>query len=426
MIRRTLRVVAAAGVALLCAAQAPAPRDQLREAERAAAQNRAAAAEAARHAAEAAAEERRLAEHRVVAARQLQQLESQVDAARERAAGAEAASRAAAGEAERRAVLIAPMLPVMRRLSLWPAETLLVVPASPEEALRGVLILQTLVRGLRHDAEALRSATEEAATRARVAREEASRFSTAVAEARGVARTLDAEITGARARQAEARDAEREAARRAQQEAGRAQDLTEMLTRLAREEARERAEASARARAEAEAQARAERERRREEARLARRQQTPPAPPEAAAPAQRPETQAALRPVVPSGARALPVSGRVTRDFGEHTEAGPARGITFSAPSGARVVSPCSGRTVFSAPFRSYGLLMIVDCGEGHHFVLAGLERLDTAAGSRVLAGEPVGVLGGGEGEARRTSLYVELRRNGQPVDPRPWFTSRG
>jgi septal ring factor EnvC (AmiA/AmiB activator) len=129
---------------------------------------------------------------------------------------------------------------------------------------------------------------------------------------------------------------------------------------------------------------------------------------------------------VPSGARALPVAGRVSREFGDHTEAGPARGVTFSAPSGARVVSPCSGRTVFSAPFRSYGLLLIVDCGEGHHFVLAGLDRLDTTAGSRVLAGEPVGVLGGGEGDARRSSLYVELRRNGQPVDPRPWFAARG
>ena len=55
--------------------------------------------------------------------------------------------------------------------------------------------------------------------------------------------------------------------------------------------------------------------------------------------------------------------------------------------------------------------------------MLAGLDRLDATAGSRVLAGEPVGILGSGEG---RASLYVELRRNGQPVDPRPWFQARG
>lgn len=416
---RAPRVMACAVLALLCTAQAPAPREQLREAERAAAQSRAAAAQAARLAAEAEAEERRLAEQRVAAARRMQQLEAQVEAARDRAGAAAAASTAAAGEAERRAAQLAPMLPVMRRLTLWPSETLLVVPAEPEEALRGVLVLQTMVRSLRQDAEALRAATQIAATRAVVAEEEASRLSEAVAESRAMARTLDAEITAARARQAEARDAEREAARRAQLEAGRAQDLTEMLARLAREEARERAEAAARARAEAEEAARAERERRREEARARReRREIPerPAPPP-------PRTHAALRPVVPSGARALPVTGRVVRDFGDQADAGPARGITFSAPPGARVVSPCSGRTVFSAPFRSYGLLLIVDCGEGHHFVLAGLDRLDATAGSRVLAGEPVGILGSGEG---RASLYVELRRNGQPVDPRPWFQARG
>jgi septal ring factor EnvC (AmiA/AmiB activator) len=88
------------------------------------------------------------------------------------------------------------------------------------------------------------------------------------------------------------------------------------------------------------------------------------------------------------------------------------------------VVSPCAGRAVYAAPFRSFGLLLIVDCGGGYHFVLAGLDRLDTAAGRRLLAGEPVGVLAGSGGAG--ASLYVELRRNGQPVDPRPWFAARG
>jgi septal ring factor EnvC (AmiA/AmiB activator) len=65
-----------------------------------------------------------------------------------------------------------------------------------------------------------------------------------------------------------------------------------------------------------------------------------------------------------------------------------------------------------------------VDCGEGYHFVLAGLDRLDTAPGRPLLAGEPVGVLGAGN--AGRATLYLELRRQGQPVDPRGWFTARG
>ncbi|HWT09444.1 MAG TPA: peptidoglycan DD-metalloendopeptidase family protein, partial [Roseomonas sp.] len=119
-------------------------------------------------------------------------------------------------------------------------------------------------------------------------------------------------------------------------------------------------------------------------------------------------------------ARVQPVAGRVLRGFGDQGDGGAARGQTIQAPAGARVVSPCAGRAVFSGPFRSYGLLLIVDCAEGHHVVLAGLGRLDATTGARLLAGEPVGVVGDGEGGRGR--LYLELRRDGHPVDPRPWL----
>ncbi|MGZ7301698.1 murein hydrolase activator EnvC family protein, partial [Streptococcus pyogenes] len=91
--------------------------------------------------------------------------------------------------------------------------------------------------------------------------------------------------------------------------------------------------------------------------------------------------------------RAVPVAGQVSREFGAAGEGGRARGLTFEAPAGSRVVSPCGGRIAFAAPFRSYGRLLIVDCGEGYHFVLGGLERIDASPGQKVLAGEPVGSL---------------------------------
>jgi septal ring factor EnvC (AmiA/AmiB activator) len=131
------------------------------------------------------------------------------------------------------------------------------------------------------------------------------------------------------------------------------------------------------------------------------------------------------------GGRVLPVAGLVSREFGAAGEGGPSRGLTFQAPAGARVVSPCAGRIAFAAPFRSFGRLLIVDCGEGYHFVLGGLDRLDVSPGHKVLAGEPVGLLGGASsGTATadgggRAALYVELRRRGEPVDPRPWFAAR-
>jgi septal ring factor EnvC (AmiA/AmiB activator) len=81
---------------------------------------------------------------------------------------------------------------------------------------------------------------------------------------------------------------------------------------------------------------------------------------------------------------------------------------------------------VFAGPFRSFGLLLIVDCGGGYHFVLAGFDRLDVSVGRQVQAGEPVGVMADWN-PARpgdRSTLYVELRHDGVPVNPSPWLST--
>ena len=388
-------------------AQQPS-RESVQDARRAAEAERAAATEAARLAQEAAEVERGLARQRVALAERVQRAESVLDAAQERERRAVLAAIAAREEAARRAAALAPMLPAMRRLSLWPAETLLAVPVPPDEALRGVLVLQGIARHIRQEVEALRQADDEASRRARVAAAEALLVTAAREEAVATAAVLDSEIAGARMREAEARRAEREAGRRAQEALERATDLAEMLARIERERAREAAAEAARERAEAARQAREER--------AARRTGRPlPEPPERSAPTEPTRTAAAR-----TAGRVLPVSGRMLRGFGDQGEGGTARGETIQAPAGARVVSPCGGRAVFSGPFRSYGLLLIVDCGDGHHVVLAGLGRLDTTTGARLLPGEPVGVVGDGDGGRGR--LYLELRRGGHPVDPRPWL----
>ena len=54
---------------------------------------------------------------------------------------------------------------------------------------------------------------------------------------------------------------------------------------------------------------------------------------------------------------------------------------------------PAAGGSCSPQPFRSYGLLLIVDCGGGYHAVLAGFDRLDAQGRANVAAGEPVGVM---------------------------------
>ena len=79
---------------------------------------------------------------------------------------------------------------------------------------------------------------------------------------------------------------------------------------------------------------------------------------------------------------------------------------------------------MFAAPFRSYGNLLILDCGGGFTTVLAGFGRLDVTPDEAVRRGAPVGSLPGsaGTGANPGANLYVELRRDGEPVDPAPWF----
>jgi septal ring factor EnvC (AmiA/AmiB activator) len=420
--------------------QQPSARD-VRDAERTATERRRAAEAATERARALAEEEIRLAERRVEAAARAQAAEAAVEEARQHLIAARRDGQAAAAEMSRRAAALRPLLPVMLRLSLWPAETVLAVPGEPEDALRGALVLRGLVRRLEEEAAALRLAEQAAQDAERRAVREAESLATAEAAAREAEAALEQELAEARRRRGAAEEQEERAATRAAEAAARAGDLADVLARLERErvrrEAEERANAAARAAEAARRAAEEARERRLAEAARARAAEraAEEARAEARAEARNrtasraparddPPPRQAAAPVVPTGGRAVPVSGRIATQWGEAVAGGPHRGLTYAAAGGARVVSPCNGRAVFAAPFRSFGLLLIVDCGAGYHFVLAGLERLDASAGQRLLAGEPIGVLGGAG--AAGGSLYVELRRNGQPVDPRPWFAARG
>jgi murein hydrolase activator len=69
-----------------------------------------------------------------------------------------------------------------------------------------------------------------------------------------------------------------------------------------------------------------------------------------------------------------------------------------------------------------YGLLLIIEHGGGYHSLLSGMSRLTVGVDQWVRAGEPVGAFGDfGE---MQPHLYVELRRNGRPVNPLSWLAA--
>jgi septal ring factor EnvC (AmiA/AmiB activator) len=397
------------------APQAPkgvTPQD-IRESEQSRAARLTEQKDAEARASQAAAEEQRLTAARIAAAAKLRVAETATTEAAARLDDLAARKREAEAKLAARAEAMQPLLPLIQRLSLYPVETLLAVPAPPENRLRGILVLKFLSRQLEAEAEALRQDQIDLDAAARAVKTETPKYVHAVAAQAAESEALGREIAAARALRARAEsDAER-AAGRAAAEASRAESLRQALAAI---EAQRRAE-EAHARDEA---ARLERQKRAAEAEAARRKEAALARPTGAG-------------TIPSGTQAkgqlvAPVAGRIIRSWGDGTEAGPATGVSYQVAPAARVVAPCGGRVVFSDQFRSYGLLVIVDCGGGYHVVMAGLDRLDAKAGQSVQMGEPVGVMPDWQpgGTGRRPSLYVELRQDGHPVNPAPWLRTNG
>jgi len=219
------------------------------------------------------------------------------------------------------------------------------------------------------------------------------------------------------AREAEA--AAKKAAREAEIAAQKAAREAEIAARKADKERKEREMAEARAAREAEIQAQAQARQAEIEAQKAAR-----AAETAAREAADARPMASDKPFASAqGKMMFPAKGRVVERFGQPNEVGVVnKGMTIATRKGAQIVAPYDGQVAFAGPFRGYGLLLIIEHSEGYHTLLAGMTRIDATVGQKLTAGEPVGVMG--EEEAK-PSLYLELRRQGQPVNPQPWLTAQ-
>jgi len=132
---------------------------------------------------------------------------------------------------------------------------------------------------------------------------------------------------------------------------------------------------------------------------------------------------AGLRTFPATGPIPLPVASRLVGSYGESLDFGnTSRGIRLETRPGAQVVTPFDGKIVFAGPFRNYGQILIIEHRGGYHTLLAGLARIDASIGQWVLAGEPIGAMNPRQGA--KPTLYVELRRNGRPINPLPWIAA--
>lgn len=132
-----------------------------------------------------------------------------------------------------------------------------------------------------------------------------------------------------------------------------------------------------------------------------------------------------------------PVAGRRVLGFNAAGPGGLARpGLLLAAAPRALVVAPWRATLRYAGPFLDQGGIVVLEPAPGWLVVLAGLGRIDRVPGEVVEAGEPLGILGGpgpdseefliaGPEAARPFAgepLYIEIRKDGEAVDPAPWF----
>ena len=353
-------------------------------------------------------------------------------------------------------------LAALQRIAVQPTEAVLVSRGTPVERVRSALLLQAAIPAIEERAAELRSDLEEIAS-LRLAIEQQHVQLAATSKALAEERRLLNELIGRKqdlhAQTLGARDS---AESNAERLAAEAKNLRDLLARL-EEQSRLRALSEARARVAEQARTQAERDARRAQRDLAaqraqKQAQQDGTPPELAedqeleattslagdglasgqtAPGDGPAV-ASLTPdtlerpdnvrAFPQGAAIplliMPVRGQLVVAFGQRATGAESasKGISIATRTKAQVVAPYDGQVVYAGAFRGYGQILIIEHGGRYHTLLAGLERIDAVTGQWILAGEPIGIMGGPQ--ERSPELYLELRHAGQPVNPLPWLAT--
>jgi septal ring factor EnvC (AmiA/AmiB activator) len=121
------------------------------------------------------------------------------------------------------------------------------------------------------------------------------------------------------------------------------------------------------------------------------------------------------------GAMPMPVAGRVLAAYGQPRTADLVwQGWLISAAPGDAVRSIAKGRVAYADWLRGYGLLLILDHGDGFMSLYGQNESLRVEVGDWVEAEELISTVG--QGAEGSTGLYFELRRAGKAVDPAGWI----
>ncbi len=122
----------------------------------------------------------------------------------------------------------------------------------------------------------------------------------------------------------------------------------------------------------------------------------------------------------------LPLNGPILNKFGrkrvkEYDSYIVYNGINVKATKGTHVKAVFDGKILFAGELEGYGNLVIVGHGNKYHSLYGHLDDINVSVNKVVKTGEIIG-LSGDSGSLEGEVLYFELRKNGKPIQPLPWF----
>lgn len=118
-----------------------------------------------------------------------------------------------------------------------------------------------------------------------------------------------------------------------------------------------------------------------------------------------------------------PVSGQITARFGETKSVGKLQwdGWYIAASEGDRVRAVADGEVVYSDWLQGFGMLVILDHGDGYMTLYGGNRTVTPATGSWVSSGSTIAKVGDSGGQ-NTSGLYFEIRHNATALDPQDWL----
>ncbi|MDM7861584.1 peptidoglycan DD-metalloendopeptidase family protein [Alteromonas sp. ASW11-36] len=125
------------------------------------------------------------------------------------------------------------------------------------------------------------------------------------------------------------------------------------------------------------------------------------------------------------GQLAMPADGRFRRLFGDRRQ-GQVRwtGVIIEGSEGSPIRAVHPGRVLYADWLKGFGLVTIVDHGDGYMSVYGHSQALLTQPGDVVVAGQTIGLVGRSGGQAS-PNLYFEIRHKGKALNPSAWLKWR-